>query len=80
VTVVDNQHRKITGYRDAPDGDIQMVNRIKAMEISVAALRAEVRSMYGASHVLGRAADQLSLGFSDMVRAVMKPQDPFNID
>ena len=78
--MVDNQHQKITGYRDAPQADIDVVNRIKAMEIQVAALHAEVRSLYGASHVLGRAADQLSLGFSDMVRAVMKPQDPFNIN
>lgn len=77
--MVDNQHRKITGYRDAPDSDIEVVNRVKAMEVQVAALHAEIRSVYGASHVLGRAADQLSLGFSDMVRAVMKPQDPFNI-
>lgn len=77
--MVENQHRKITGYRDAPDADIEMVNRIKAIEVEVAALHAEVRGIHGASHVLGRAADQLSLGFSDMVRAVMRPQDPFNI-
>lgn len=78
--MVDNQHRKITGYRDAPASDIEVVNRIKAMEIQVAALHAEVRGAYGSSHVLDRAGDQLSLGFSDMVRAVMKPQDPFNIN
>ena len=38
--MVENQHRKITGYRDLTEAEIAAMNKVKAMEAQVAELHA----------------------------------------
>lgn len=41
---MDNQHRKISGYRDLTQEEIDLMNRAKALESEVLALHSEVES------------------------------------
>lgn len=44
---MENQHRKIVGYRELTQEDIDLMNRIKAAGRELLALQAEVRTRVG---------------------------------
>jgi hypothetical protein len=45
---LDNQHKKITGYRDLTQDEIDLMNEIKAHEAATAALLGKVRKLHAA--------------------------------
>jgi hypothetical protein len=73
--MVDNQHRKISGYRDLTEDEIALMNRVKQQEREmlagidlIAALPAvDLRS-------LALARTNIQQGFMWMVRAIARPE------
>jgi hypothetical protein len=87
--MVENQHKKITGYRDLTEADIALMNDIKAHEAATAALTDRVLArlrdqMPPDSYGSNDAFRQLSIaktGFEEafmrLVRAVAQPASPW---
>lgn len=74
--MVDNQHKKITGYRDLSEDEIKLMNDIKEHEKATAHLWARVADrIYDAEP--GRqcsiARTEFEHAFMRLVRAVAKP-------
>jgi hypothetical protein len=74
---MDNQHRKITGYRELSEDEIEMMNKIKGYGLDLHALIAHL----GSNHV-GIVADprwiaigktHLQQGLMALTRSVAKP-------
>jgi hypothetical protein len=74
--MVDNQHRKISGYRDLTPREIQLINDVKAEGARLGLLVTDLRGM-------GDALDQrwvsigsidLQTGLMALVRAVAQPE------
>lgn len=84
--MVDNQHKQITGYRDLPQHDLDLVNEIKAVEVELARLWQKVQSrqfMVAEEPQVDRrwlavARTHFQEGFSALVRSVTRPTDPFD--
>lgn len=84
---MDNQHQKISGYRDLSQADIDLMNDIKAHETATAALLHRVQSNCNASAPHAGKADagrQVSIArtefeaaFMRLVRAVAQPVTPW---
>ena len=75
--MVDNQHKKIKGYRDLTQREIDQINRIKQAEGEIRALLAEVDTLDLPSESRRRleiAAINLETGFMYLVKAVARPQ------
>lgn len=73
---MDNQHRKITGYRELTEEEIERMNRIKRVAEDVGRLTSDLRN-------LGDAIDQrwvsigvtdLQKGFMALTRAIAQPE------
>ena len=47
---MENQHRKITGYRELSQEEIDLMNRIKAKGVELLNLQAELSAMIGQQH------------------------------
>lgn len=77
--MVDNQHKKIKGYRDLAPSEIALMNEIKSVEQVVAKTWREVASQ---DEIDGRflhiARTHFQEGFSALVRSVAQPADPFD--
>ena len=74
-----NQHKKITGYRDLTQSEIDGMNSIKALEADAGELFKQVGQIEGVdSHLLALAKTNLQQGFMWFVRSIAKPADPFN--
>lgn len=78
---MDNQHRKIAGYRDLSESEIALMNRIKAKEAEAAELVTLVRAAAPA----GEAQRQVAIAttafeeaFMRLVRAVAQPATPWD--
>ena len=82
---MDNQHKKITGYRDLSQEEVDLMNEIKAIEAQVADLHKRVTS-YQQSNVLiessqrqdaarnlAIARNELQTGFMWFVRGIALP-------
>lgn len=54
---MDNQHRKISGYRELTQADIDLMNKIKALGPLVSEVIAEVKSHVGAQRNIRPPAD-----------------------
>ena len=71
---MDNQHRKISGYRELSEAEIATMNEVKDLAARVGDLQARVAAMPG---IDGRAAaiakTDLQTGFMWLVRAVAQP-------
>lgn len=79
--MVDNQHRKISGYRDLTDREISAMNMVKQLEREVGALWRQVRDDVNSdSAALAVACDRLQEGFMWLVRAIARPTDQFRDD
>ena len=78
---MENQHRKITGYRELTQGEIDLMNRIKATEALVADLAADVRGTVPAGEPQRQAAIAVTAfeeAFMRLVRAVAQPATPWD--
>lgn len=75
---MDNQHKKITGYRDLSQSEIDGMNSIKALEKDAGELFKQIGQIEGVDQRhLALAKTNLQQGFMWFVRAIAKPADPF---
>jgi hypothetical protein len=75
---MDNQHKKITGYRDLTQSEIDGMNSIKALEADTGALFKQISEIPNVDQrALAIARSQLQQGFMWFVRGVARPADPF---
>jgi hypothetical protein len=78
---MDNQHRKITGYRELSQEEIDVMNEIKAKAAEVGELLYKLKAMQGipeGTPVLDQrwvsiGFTELQQGFMALTRAVTKP-------
>ncbi|WP_395599010.1 hypothetical protein AB4P95_11290 [Pseudomonas sp. A1437] len=76
---MDNQHKKITGYRDLIQSEIDSMNSIKTLEADAGELFKQIGQIEGVdSRLLALAKTNLQQGFMWFVRSIAKPADPFN--
>jgi hypothetical protein len=77
---VENQHRRIDGYRDLTEREVALMNTIKGLAREVAELWRQVRDDVPDAdpRALEVARTQLQDGFMWFVRAVARPDDPFD--
>jgi hypothetical protein len=77
---VENQHRKITGYRELNAFEISLMNSIKAKEAEVAELVQLVRNTVEPGEPQRQAAIAVTVfeeAFMRLVRAVARPASPW---
>jgi len=71
---MDNQHRKIVGYRELDQSEIDLMNEIKMEGIALAALVERLRSAEGIDQRwLSIGATDLQKGLMALTRSVAKP-------
>ena len=72
---MDNQHRKITGYRELTQAEIDSMNECKELERSLKDLiqRLKANSSYDQRWV-STAQTHLELGIMSAVRAIARPE------
>lgn len=74
-----DQHKKITGYRDLTQSEIDGMNSVKALEADVAALWHQLSTISGVSHRdLAIARTHFEDACIRAVRAVARPVSPFD--
>lgn len=71
--MVDNQHRKISGYRDLSEGEIATINRLKELERSIVELLDTSLHAPDPRH-LAIAKTHLETGFMFAIKSIAKPQ------
>lgn len=72
--MVDNQHRKIAGYRDLTESEIASINALKDAERKVTAILDEAAAVPGANQrslALGRT--NIQTGFMWAIRGIARP-------
>jgi len=75
---MDNQHKKISGYRDLSQSEIDGMNSIKSLEVDVGELFKQIGEIHGVDHrSMALAKTNLQQGFMWFVRAIAKPSNPF---
>ncbi len=75
VEKVDNQHKKIKGYRDLSQAEIDSMDQIKAMAESVSELMESVAALPNIDERwMSIANTDLQKGFMAAVRSVAKPE------
>lgn len=73
--MVDNQHKKITGYRDLSQEEIDLMNKVKAMGEQVNELCKELHRAEGPDgRWVSIGVTDLQKGFMALVRSVAKPE------
>lgn len=75
---MDNQHKKISGYRDLSQEEIDLMNQIKTKEKELGELFKKMTAMPDTdkrSAALGRT--NMEQGFMWLVRSVAKPESPW---
>ncbi len=78
-STIDNQHKKITGYRDLTQSEIDGMNSIKALEADAGELFKQIGQIEGVDQrTLALAKTNLQQGFMWFVRSIAKPADPFS--
>lgn len=76
---MENQHQKITGYRDLTQDEIDTMNGVKALERQFAELWKYVGGLDGVDRRwLAVARTHIEEGCSAAVRAVARPASPFD--
>lgn len=71
---MENQHKKITGYRDLSQEEIDMMNRIKSLEAEYNGIIDELRSMPVDQRQVAIAATDGESAFMRAVRSVAQPE------
>ena len=82
---MDNQHKKITGYWDLSQAEIDLMNEIKAKEREVADLFRRIGDVHDnivfhngeGTRQLSIARTEFESAFMRMVRAVARPETPW---
>lgn len=85
--MVDNQHKKITGYRDLSEAEIALMNEIKAHEKQTAELLSRVFAVARATsdgpnegtRQAAIAKTEFEHAFMRLVRAVARPASPWEV-
>jgi hypothetical protein len=73
--MVDNQHKKITGYRDLTEVEIGAMNDCKQIAVEVGILCDKVDGMDGNDKRWSSIAKtQLQQGFMALIRSIAKPE------
>ncbi len=71
---MDNQHQKITGYRDLSQGEIDLMNEGKALAEQCGAYLEKLRLLSGSDQRwLSIGKTHLQQGFMAAIRSVAKP-------
>lgn len=71
---MDNQHKKITGYRDLSQGEIDLMNEIKAQGVQLEALVQKlINDGSSDARWVSIGKTHLQQGFMALVRSVAKP-------
>lgn len=73
---MDNQHQKISGYRDLSQEEVDAMNRFKATERELLAQLAALKRLaptQASEHSFGLAEDSLRVGFMWAIRGVARP-------
>lgn len=74
-----DQHTKIKGYRDLTQGEIDAMNSVKLIEVQLAAMWGSLSEVPGVDRRdLALARTHFEDGCIRAVRAVARPQSPFN--
>ena len=78
--MVENQHRRISGYRDLTEREISFINAVKSLHDEVGELWLQLTEELpdDDARCLQAARDRLNEGFSWFVRAIAQPEDPFD--
>ena len=72
---MENQHRKIKGYRELNDAEIGMMNEVKDMGIRLGELVAHIRSAEGTDQRWASiGATDLQTGLMALTRSIAKPE------
>lgn len=73
--MVDNQHKKITGYRDLTDTEINLMNDAKSMASGIGAFITTLETLPDIDkRWLAIAKTDLQKGFMALVRSIAKPE------
>lgn len=76
---MENQHEKISGYRDLSEREISAINHIKGMEQAVASLWKKISDLPDVDRRwTSIARTHFEEGFSALVRSVAKPDNHFD--
>jgi hypothetical protein len=70
---MDNQHRKISGYRELSQAEIDLMNRIKAFGPELEALIADLGAAQADGRWVAIGRTHLQEGLMALTRAVAKP-------
>ena len=71
---MDNQHKKITGYRDLSQAEIDSMNEIKAQAVVLGALVTKLRAVPNLDQRwVSLGATDLQTGIMALVRSVAQP-------
>jgi hypothetical protein len=74
---MDNQHRQIKGYKELSQQQIDLMNKVKELGVSVGELISDLGSNIGDDGVdprwLSIAKTDLQKGFMELTRAIAKP-------
>lgn len=73
--MVDNQHKKIKGYRDLTEDEIAAMNQCKEVAVQVGLLCEHVGMIAGVDkRWLAIAQTDLQKGFMALIRSIAKPE------
>ena len=77
---MDNQHREIPGYRELNADEIGVIQDVKAMESRVADFWRHIRDYPPGADLrfIALARTHLEEGFSYLVKAIAKPESPWD--
>lgn len=77
---MDNQHKKITGYRDLTQPEIDAMNSVKALEAAIAELWKQLRELPDVNQRdLALARTHFEDACIRAVRAVARPVSPYDV-
>lgn len=76
--MVDNQHKKISGYRDLSQGEIDQMNAVKAAETALGETWRQVMDLPDVDKRWAAVAKtHFEEGFMALVRSIAKPEPRF---
>lgn len=76
--MVDNQHKKISGYRDLTEEEIHAINSVKEAETSLGQLWRQITAMEGVDkRWTAIARTHFEEGCSALVRSIAQPESRF---
>jgi hypothetical protein len=76
--MVDDQHKKIDGYRDLTEAEIYYINRTKQAELDLGMLWRTINNILGVDkRWTSIAKTHFEEGFSALVRSIARPEERF---